>query len=195
MDSVERLEGRTARYAGARMTPLPPNPWLTLGGIPSPRVADVPYSPVVAASAASTNAAPLGSGPLPSGEVEPSVTMVSGGAAARYDEATAGYACCYNCGHREPCDEHCPQSPYWQAVDRIDWSKDRTSFSLDESAFLSEIEPVPAFLSAGREYDEAIDALNRSTDSDIEVSEMERLLELARAAERPAAPMLRRANG
>jgi hypothetical protein len=149
------------------MSPAIPNPWLTLSG------------PVVAApAAASTNAAPVETAAQNYAEGDPSVTPDCAGAAARYDEATAGYACCYNCGHREPCDEFCPQSPYWQAVDRIDWSKDRTSFNLDEHAFMSEIEPVPAFLTR---------PVNQHAD------EIERLLELARADERPAPPMRRRA--
>jgi hypothetical protein len=68
------------------MTPIPPNPWLTLGGIPSPRGADVPYSPVVAASAPSTNAAPDRSSSLPSGVIDPSVTADYAGAAAHVEE-------------------------------------------------------------------------------------------------------------
>ena len=88
-----------------------------------------------------------------------------GGAAAE----PVGYPCCVDCGAREPCDEHCPN-----------FVEDR--FELDASAFLSEIEPVPAFLT-------------QPVATDSRAIEIEQLLDLARAEEWPAPPVLRQANG
>jgi hypothetical protein len=89
--------------------------------------------------------------------------------APRYSEATAGYPCCYNCGHREPCDQWCPrhlldnQEPLgtevaraiadrWELYERDGVESGPpaavASFSLDEYAFMAEIEPVPEFLTA-----------------------------------------------
>jgi hypothetical protein len=74
-----------------------------------------------------------------------------GSNSARYDEAVAGPPCCYNCGYREPCDEDCPKHPYWRAVDRIDWSKDRTAFAIDEQAFMAELDEPPLFFISRRD--------------------------------------------
>jgi hypothetical protein len=55
----------------------------------------------------------------------------------RYVEATAGYPCCYNCGHREPCDEHCPNARTIEG-ELLD--------GLREIVQGFEIEPVPEFI-------------------------------------------------
>ena len=76
-----------------------------------------------------------------------------------------GYPCCPECGYREPCDGHCPNSR-------------ETRFQVDEAAFLAEVEPVPAFLTrdAG------------APTRDARADEIEELLKIARAEEWPAAP-------
>jgi hypothetical protein len=126
------------------MTPIPPNPWMSLNeflphlnpavGNAAPVVTIAP-SPAAGAAAYSANTAPVSMSSLPSGESDLSATPDYAGAVANsvlYSEETAGYPCCYNCGYREPCDEHCPRA--------------ESRFQIDEAAFLAEVEPVPAFL-------------------------------------------------
>jgi hypothetical protein len=55
----------------------------------------------------------------------------------RYVEATAGYPCCYNCGYREPCDEHCPN--FIGLADQLEQD-------IRELTAGFEIEPVPEFI-------------------------------------------------
>jgi hypothetical protein len=87
------------------------------------------------------NAAPVCLPSLPSGESDPAVTLDCAGAAP-------AYPCCPGCGLREPCDRHCPvakraeqQNPTFAAENQ------QPRFQLDEAALMSEIEPVPAFIS------------------------------------------------
>jgi hypothetical protein len=209
-------------------TPIPPNPWLTLGGIPSPRGADVPYSPVVAASAPSTNAAPDRSSSLPSGVIDPSVTADYAGAAA-----VQGYPCCPDCGVREPCDEFCPnfsscgaqgahqslalagdvretQRPEMDVGAAPD--PHEATFTLDDAAFMSDIEPVPAFLTCNNGYGAGEQTVGQSSERGhcfnrpalnadglfsagpaTVADEIEELLELARAQDWPIPPRRMRA--
>ena len=79
-----------------------------------------------------------------------------------------GYPCCPDCGYREPCDRHCPNS------------RAQTGFQMDEvfeAALMEKIEPPPLFLQR----------------PDNRADEIEELLKIARAEEWPAAP--RRAVG
>ena len=62
------------------MTPIPPNPWMSLNEF-------LPHL-----NPAAGNAAPV-------------VTIAPSPAAG-----AAAYPCCVDCGAREPCDEHCPWS-------------------------------------------------------------------------------------
>jgi hypothetical protein len=72
--------------------------------------------------------------------------------------AAPTYRCCPDCGQCEPCDQHCPNAV-------------PSRFQLDEAAMLSEIEPVPAFLTR-----------------DDRAAQIEELLKIALAEDWPAPP-------